>query len=135
MPKMVINQTRFRWKTEPWRDPQNITAIWLYCQDGILSFEWELEPNVDLPKNKGAPARGSKHLDEDNYIAVKDPKVISTIGKQVKNITIIGARGKGVMLGNVEIPIGTQIKSIPLMSTLEDWDHWLNYLQRGLPSL
>ena len=135
MPRKVIFMCRFRWKMEPWKEAQNVRAIWLYCQNGILSFEMEIDPKVELPKNKGRPARASKHKVENNFIRVRDPKIISTIGKKVKDLTILGAKGKGVWLGDIELLLENETKQTPLMSTLEDWEEWLNYLQRGLPSL
>ena len=135
MPKLYISRTRFRWKTEPWKEPKNIRALWLYCVKGILSFELEIDPSINLPQNKGSPAPASKHKDENNFIRVKDPKIISTVGQKVKEFSIQGAIGQGVWLGNIELPLDNEFATVPLMSTLEDWQEWQQYLHTDLPSL
>jgi hypothetical protein len=135
MPRTKISRTRFQWKTEPWKKPENIQAIWLYCSKGMLSFELEIDPKISLPKNKGLKARSSKHKAADNFIKVTDPKLISLVGSRVKDFTIQGAIGKGVWLGNIELKSNEKQIKIPVMSTLKDWHEWLEFINRGIPSL
>jgi len=107
--------------------PENIKEIWLYSSNGVLSFELELNPDVDISSHKIIHARNSRHPESNNFIKIMDPKIISAIGKKIKELTIVGARGNSVILGEIDIPLRSQTKSLILMSTLKDWKDWLRY--------
>lgn len=123
MSSQKISLKRFKWKIAPWLRPENIDVLWLYCNRGMLSFEYEINSAVILPKNE-ARARDSKNLDRPNFIKLTDPKIIALIGKHLKTITVKGAIGKGIFLGNIQIEFPNSKKNIPLMSTLIDWREW-----------
>ena len=127
MRKQKISLVRFKWKPNPWMIPENIKEIWLYSSNGVLSFELELNPDVDISSHKIIHARNSRHPESNNFIKIMDPKIISAIGKKIKELTIVGARGNSVILGEIDIPLRSQTKSLILMSTLKDWKDWLRY--------
>jgi len=127
MPQQNISLTRFKWKPNPWMVPENIKKIWLYSSNGVLSFELELNPDVDISSHKIVHARNSIHPNSDNFIKIMDPKIISAIGTKIKDLSIIGAMGNGAILGDIEIPLGSKKKTLPLMSTLKDWKDWMRY--------
>ncbi len=135
MPRIPISRIRFRWKTEPWKELDNIQSIWIYCQKGILSFELELNPSIQLPTNKTPLIAASIHKQSNNYIRVRDPHIISQIGSKVKNLTVKGAIGRGVWLGEVDLSMLDNQKSIPIYSTLHDWQEWKNFINSGVPNL
>ncbi|WP_457557658.1 hypothetical protein [Candidatus Harpocratesius sp.] len=121
MPRMQISMTRFHWKIPRWRDLQNVRAIWFYSLDGIPSFELEIDPSIIIPENLCQHARNSKNIDQANFIVLKNVKIISIIGKKIKTLEIMGARGKSIFLGNIIIHENNKKFNIPLYSTLEDW--------------
>ncbi|UYP47846.1 hypothetical protein NEF87_004131 [Candidatus Lokiarchaeum ossiferum] len=123
MSSQKISLKRFKWKIAPWLRPENIYALWLYCKQGILSFEYEINPEIILPKSE-VRARNSKNLDFPNFIKLTDPKIIAMVGNHLKSTTVKGAIGKGIFLGNIEILFENSKKSIPMMSTLIDWREW-----------
>lgn len=135
MTRIPISRTRFRWKTEPWKDLENIISIWMYCQKGILSFELEIDPSIQLPKNKAALTKNSIHKKKNNYIRVKDPQIISQVGIKVKDLSVKGAIGKGVILGEITLEINENKKEIPILSTLKDWQEWRNFINQGVPHI
>lgn len=135
VPRIPISRTRFRWKSEPWNDLEYINSIWIYCQKGILSFELEINPSIQLPKNKEALNQNSIHKMNNNYIRLKDPNIISQVGKKVKELSIKGAMGKGVILGEIELNIQENKKKIPIYSTLKDWQEWRNFINQGVPHI
>ena len=107
--------------------PENIKKIWLYSSNGVLSFELELNPDVDISSHIIVHARNSIHPDSDKFIKIMDPKIISAIGAKIKDLNIIGAMGNGVILGNVSIPLGSREKTVTLMSTIKNWKDWMRY--------
>ena len=137
MPRQVIAATRFKWKLAAHHQPQNIRALWLYCSKGLLSFELEVKSEIEIPKSAQIHAKYSKNADRDNFIRVIDPKIIGHLGKEINNFTVKGALGKGILLGEITIPLGNVSKILPIMSTLEDWGEWWrnthqNYQKRVL---
>ena len=135
LPRIPISRTRFRWKTEPWKNVENILSIWMYCHKGILSFELEIDPSVQLPKNKPALAKTSIHKTKNNYIRVKDPQIISQMGSKVKSLSVKGALGKGVILGDIKLEIEGKTKIIPILSTLNAWQEWKSFINQGVPQI
>ena len=135
MPRIPISRTRFRWKSEPWKEIANIQSVWMYCQKGILSFELEIDPSILLPKNRIALADMSIHKHLNNFIRVRDPRIISQIGSKVKSLTLKGAVGKGVYLGTMELIIDGSGDNIPIFSTLFNWKEWNEYINLGVPNL
>ena len=127
MPQQKISLTRFKWKPNPWMVPENIKKLRLYSSNGVLSFELELNPDVDISSHKIVHARNSIHPDSNNFIKIMDPKIISAIGAKIKNLSIIGAMGNGVILGDVSIPLGSREKTLTLMSTIKNWKDWMRY--------
>lgn len=127
MQQQKISLTRFKWKPDPWMISENIKEIWLYSSNGVLSFELELNPDVDISSHKIVHARNSIHPDSNNFIKIMDPKIISAIGAKIKDLNIIGAIGNGVILGDVSIPLGPREKTLTLMSTIKDWKDWMRY--------
>jgi len=127
MQQQKISLTRFKWKPNPWMIPENIKKLWLYSSNGVLSFELELNPDVDISSHKIVHARNSIHPDSNNFIKIMDPKIISAIGAKIKNLSIIGAMGNGVILGDVSIPLGSREKTLTLMSTIKNWKDWMRY--------
>ena len=131
MPRHIIALTRFKWKLAAYKHPENIQALWLYCsKKGLLSFELELNPNVEIPKSAQGHARHSKNMASDNFIRVNDPKIIAHIGKEITKFTVKGAFGKGIFLGEIAIPLGNTSKILPIMSTLDDWREWWQQTQQ-----
>ncbi|MHA1744969.1 MAG: hypothetical protein ACTSWW_03150 [Promethearchaeota archaeon] len=124
MHRRTIHLTRFKWKLAAHKQPQNIQALWLYCSKGLLSFELEVNLDVEIPKSAKIHARYSKNLNSDNFIRVIDPKIIAHVGKEINNFTVKGALGKGILLGEITIPLGDASKTLPIMSTLDDWGEW-----------
>jgi hypothetical protein len=125
MPRRIIALSRFKWKLAAHKKPENIQALWLYCsKKGLLSFELEVNPSVEIPRSAQIHARYSKNTDSDNFIRVIDPKIIAHVGKELKNLTVKGALGKGILLGEITIPLGDVSKTLPIMSTLDDWGEW-----------
>jgi hypothetical protein len=135
MPRIPISPTRFRWKTKPWEDPENIVSIWLYCHKGIISFEFELDSSVELPVNMEMHSKASTHKKERNFIKISNPKVISAVGNKLSELGIKGAIGKGVWLGSMELQLEGTVKKLPVYSTLQDWYEWLEYINQGIPNL
>jgi len=127
MPQQKISLTRFKWKPNPWMIPENIKKLWLYSSNGVLSFELELNLDVDISSHKIIHARNSKHPESNNFIKIMDPKIISAIGIKLKDLSVIGAMSNGVVLGDVAIPLGSKEKTLILMSTLKDWKDWMRY--------
>ncbi len=125
MPQQNISLVRFKWKPNPWMILENIKQIWLYSSNGVLSFELEL--NVDISSQKIIHARNSIHPDLNNFIKIMDPKIISAIGAKIKDLSIIGAMGNGVILGDVALHLDSREKTLTLMSTLKDWKDWMRY--------
>ena len=114
---------------------ENILSIWMYCHKGILSFELEIDPSVQLPKNKPALAKTSIHKTKNNYIRVKDPQIISQMGSKVKSLSVKGALGKGVILGDIKLEIEGKTKIIPILSTLNAWQEWKSFINQGVPQI
>ena len=127
MQQRKISLTRFKWKPNPWMIPENLKELWLYSSNGVLSFELELNSDVDISSHKIVHARNSIHPNSNNFIKIMDPKIISAIGAKIKDLNIIGARGNGVILGDINIPLGSRDKTLTLMSTLNDWKDWMRY--------
>ena len=124
MHRRIIHSTRFKWKLAAHRQPNNIKALWLYCSKGLLSFELEVNDNVEIPKSAQNHARNSKNLYSDHFIRVIDPKIIAHVGKEINTFTVKGALGKGILLGEITISLGDTSKTLPIMSTLDDWGEW-----------
>ena len=121
MPRTKISLTRFNWKIPKWHDYKNVKAIWIYSLGGLPSFEFEIDPEMAVPKNLRQHARNSKNYEKPNFMFIKDPKVISKIGQIIKNLDIQGARGKSIYLGKIKLEQKDKSYEIPIYSTLEDW--------------
>ena len=113
-----ISYKRFKWKLVPWMRHENILALWIYCSKGILSFEFEINPKIPIPKMTDLHARNSKNTHLPNFIKINDPQIVSNIGNNIKNFDVKGAIGKGILIGDISID---SQKEIPVMSTLHDW--------------
>jgi hypothetical protein len=135
MPREKIHMTRFRWKTPAWRELSNIRSIWLYSQDGLLSFEIELDSKVKIPNQFQVHARNSKNSSWPNFIMLKDRKVLASLSREVKSLRVRGARGKAVYLGKLEYSEKGQTYSFPLYSTLADWQDFKGYTAENLPKV
>ena len=111
-----ISRERFKWKEVPWMDPQNLQAVWIKCNEGKVSFELELRPNVPVPPSmaKSAP----------NRIPLTDKKQIGVMLSKMAEFAVSGARGKGIIVGEIEMPVGTTTVKLIVMSTLKDWRDW-----------
>lgn len=121
MPRMQISLTRFHWRIPKWQDLKNIKAIWIYSVGGIPSFEFEIDPEIQIPENLRQYARNSKNSEMPNFYIIKDPKVILKIGQIIKNLEVLGARGNAINLGQIELNQNQDKFQIPIYSTLEDW--------------
>ena len=126
MHRRTIHLARFKWKLAAHKKAENVQALWLYCSKGLLSFELEVKSGVVIPKSAQIHARYSKNAGSDNFIRVIDPKIISHVGKEINDFTVKGALGKGILLGEITIPLGDgdESKTLPIMSTLDDWGEW-----------
>ncbi len=121
MPNQKISMTRFKWKIAPWLRLENIEALWIYCHKGILSFEYAINPEVNILPTSVSRALYSTNLHHPNFIKVSDPKIIASIGKKMKTLDVKGALGKGILLGEMNIEYNSINKTIPIMTTLLDW--------------
>jgi len=135
MPRRKIHLTRFLWRTPAWRDLKHIQSIWLYSQEGMLSFEIEVDSKVDIPENYQIHARNSKNESKTNFIIIKNPKIIAKIGKNVKDLRVKGARKKAIYLGDLQYQEEEQTFSFPIYSTLADWYDFKGFSGEGLPHL
>ena len=76
MPREKIHITRFRWKSPAWRDIANIRSIWMYSQNGLLSFEIE----VDYPLGDYR-----EPMDDDTLYSKFDSMVLPETGKEKRD--------------------------------------------------
>ena len=120
---MKISLTRFKWKPAPWMNPQNVRSIWIYSSGGNLEFEFEVDPSIDL--NQQAHAMHSKNKHKPNFVEITEPSILRIIEENLENLDVCGARGRGIIVGEIEIPFGTQKKSLVVMSTLQDWKDYI----------
>jgi hypothetical protein len=125
MARREIALSRFKWKPAPWMQPENIRAVWIYCDNGALSYEMELDPKVTLPANAIQHAPNSKNLNVPYIIRLTEPKLISAIEAKLPTLDVAGARGRGIIVGEVGISIGNSVKKVLVMSTLKDWRDWM----------
>ena len=133
MPSQKISLLRFKWKIAPWLRLENIEALWIYCKKGILSFEYEIKPSVIILPTNVSRAKNSTNFDHSNFFKVSDPKIIASIGSKMKSLSVRGAIGQGVILGEITVDIKSKKKTLPIMSTLLNWrDWWLSIKKNGL---
>ncbi len=103
--------------------PENVLSVWVYSYNGDLEFEFEINPDVHLSQPNHA--QYSKNKDRPNFVKVSSQKIISILHQNMGKFDVCGAKGKGIIIGEVEIPFGTITKTIMVLSTLNDWKDWL----------
>jgi hypothetical protein len=96
-------------------NPTNIKAIWIRCDNGKLSYEFELAPDVDAPDL----------IPNTNHIPVRDQTIIEQIEAKILDFDVSGARSRGIIVGEFLLQIGSNSEKILVMSTLEEWRDWL----------
>lgn len=121
MPRMKISLTRFKWKSPQWQELQYVQSIWLYSQQGLLSFEMEVDSSIEIPASDQQHARNSKNLEKSNFLLLKNAQIISKIGEKIKKFDIRGAVGKSVLLGEIQVLENKRTYTFPIYSTLHDW--------------
>jgi hypothetical protein len=129
MGRQQISLVRFKWKTPAWRSPDKILAIWMYCAKGIPSFEFEIDPNIQIPESAQDHARHSANASRPNFIRITDPRIISSIGDKIASFNVGGAKGRGIIIGELDVPFESHEKRLLVMSTLQDWREWIAYNQ------
>ena len=125
MSRQKIAMARFKWKPAPWMIIENIWSLWIYCKDGILSFEFELDPALEIPATGLPRATHSKNLRSPNFTAISEQTIISAIKAHILELDVCGARGKGIIVGELTVPVGGKEKKMIVLSTLKDWRDWL----------
>ncbi len=124
---MKIALSRFKWKPSPWMKPENILSIWVYCYDGNLEFEFEIDSDVEI--NKDSHSEHSKNKSKPNFVQITDPEIIHLLEKKMDDFDVCGAKSGGIIVGEVDIPIGKKNKTLIVLSTLKDWKIWLETRQ------
>jgi hypothetical protein len=116
-----IARERFRWKqNSPWLKAEIIRAIWITSQDGKLSYEFELVSTT------GAPVEEAKKL-KNNRLPLKDQTIIDLIEAKLPDFDVCGASGRGIIVGEMEIPINEKRIKVLIQTTLKDWRDWLEH--------
>ena len=105
--------------------PENIQSLWLYSKNGILSFEFELSEEVEIPAVGLPRSTNSKNLQNPNFTLISDQTTITAIKEHIKELDVCGARGKGIIVGELSVPVGKHDKKMVVLSTLKDWRDWL----------
>lgn len=117
MPIEPISHDRFKWKPVPWTNVDNVLAVWVSSKDGKLTYELELSPGSIPSQNKQKISA--------NRVLLKEYKAIIALDSKILSFDVCGARGKGIIVGQIELPIGDKSKSVVVMSTLKDWRDWM----------
>ena len=115
MPIERVSRTRFKWKSLPWMQPEKIKAVWIYCQEGHLRYELELNETVQLTP-EGSPT---------SRIPIKDDRMLMEIEQNMLTFEVSGAFGRGIIVGNLDLTIGDQKKKLIVLSDLKNWRDWL----------
>lgn len=109
-----IAKDRFIWKKQNWLKPENIKAIWIASKDGKLTFFYEFNTPIQIPNEPGKKDR----------LIIKDIAVIDSIEKHMLEFNVSGARGRGIIIGELMVPFDNQKIKLIIMSTLKDWRDW-----------
>jgi len=117
MPIEPISHDRFKWKPVPWMNVDNILAVWVSSKDGKLSYDLEL--------TAGSIPAQSKQKIPLNRVPLKEYKAIVALDNKILSFDVCGAKGKGIIVGQIDLPIGDKSKSVVVMSTLKDWRDWM----------
>jgi hypothetical protein len=111
----AIARSRFKWKSVPWMQPEKIRAIWIRSQEGRLSYEYEftepIQPRPEMPPSARMP--------------IKDDVLLTEIEKHMLDFDVSGAIGNGLIVGELEVPIGSGHKRVQIRSDLKEWRDWL----------
>jgi hypothetical protein len=113
--KENIATERFKWKAAPWVNVENFQAIWISCIDGKLKYELEFIPGI----------KGTFLSPVTNRMLVKDIQLIAQIEAKMLSFEVSGARGKGIIVGELDLSVSGKKKRILMMSTLKDWRDWM----------
>jgi RNase P/RNase MRP subunit p29 len=110
-----IATERFIWKAAPWVNVENFQAIWISCRDGKLKYEIEFIPGI----------KGNFLNTTTNRMQIKDSQIIDQIEAKIHTFEVSGARGKGIIVGELELILAGKKKRVLMMSTLKDWRDWM----------
>lgn len=115
MSQEPIARSRFLWKKVHWLKVENVSAIWIHCIDGVLSYDYELNEAIKL-NPESTPTK---------IVPIKDPSIIREIERKMQDLDVSGAYGKGLIVGELPLRIGDKQKLVLLLSTLKEWRDWL----------
>ena len=128
MPRELISRTRFNWKSSPWSDLKNIQNLWLYSKNGLVTFELELDPSVSIPHNgQNLHAKNSRNKNKKNFMKILEPRISQQLRDNLPKFDVCGAKNRAIIVGKINIILGTQEKNLLVMSTLKDWRDWLEH--------
>ena len=120
-----ISPRRFLWKIKPWMVPQNLKSLWVYCNGEELSFELEIDGAIEIKSETDLHVKNSPFSKNPNFVAIQDPSIIQMIKKELPNYEVSGARGRGIIIGEIDFPVGAKTKKLTVLSTLKSWKSYL----------
>jgi hypothetical protein len=116
-----ISLTRFKWKPPSWMRPDNILSLWITCKNNVISYEFELNPNLELSDELLIRTSRKKSQNAPKFIRITDRKIIDTIENNLSKFDVCGAKGRGIIIGEIIIPLADESKKILVLSTLKYW--------------
>lgn len=104
-----VHNFRFKWRSTIDLPLANIKSIWLKIEDSIPKYYFEI-----IVKDQDVLA-----LNEIFHI-----KILKTIKDSSKSFKIIGAKGRHVIIGEIDLS-EFKLKKKLVLSTLSDWRYFL----------